>query len=116
MASDPNYKTNALRQKHHGRLEREIEAVLKHHTTAHWLDVLAKAGVPGGPINNIKQALEHPQIAARNMLIEVPDGSGGTLKLAGNPIKMSAFDDPKTRRPAPDLDSDRDAILSYLGG
>ena len=102
MASDPDYKTNALRQKHHGRLEREIEQVLKDHTTAHWLGVLAKAGVPGGPINNIKQALEHPQIAARNMLIEVPDGSGGTLKLAGNPIKMSAFDDPKTRRPAPD--------------
>jgi CoA:oxalate CoA-transferase len=116
MATDPDYKTNALRQKHHGKLEREIEQVLKDRTTAHWLDVLAKAGVPGGPINNIKQALEHPQIAARNMLVEVPDGSGGTLKLAGNPIKMSAFEDPKTRRPAPDLDSDRDAILSYLGG
>jgi CoA:oxalate CoA-transferase len=116
MATDPDYKTNALRQKHHGKLEREIEQVLKDHTTAHWLDVLAKAGVPGGPINNIKQALEHPQIAARNMLVEVPDGSGGTLKLAGNPIKMSAFEDPKTRRPAPDLDSDRDAILSYIGG
>jgi CoA:oxalate CoA-transferase len=50
------------------------------------------------------------------MLIEAPDGSGGTLKLAGNPVKMSAFEDPKTRRAAPDLDSDRDAILSFLGG
>jgi CoA:oxalate CoA-transferase len=90
--------------------------VLKGNTTAHWIAVLAKAGVPGGPINNIKQALEHPQVAARNMLIEVPDGSGGTLKLAGNPLKMSAFDDPTTRRPAPDLDSDREAILSFLGG
>ena len=59
--------------------------MLKDHTTAHWLAVLAKAGVPCGPINNIKQALEHPQVAARNMLVEVPDGSGGTLKLAGNP-------------------------------
>jgi CoA:oxalate CoA-transferase len=55
-------------------------------------------------------------VAARNMLIEAPDGSGGTLKLAGNPLKMSAFEDPKTRRPAPDLDNDRDAILSFLGG
>ena len=78
--------------------------------------MFSKAGIPCGPINNIKQALEHPQVAARNMLVEVPDGSGGTLKLAGNPIKMSAFDDPKTRRPAPDLDNDRDDILSYLGG
>ena len=51
----------------------------------------------------------HCDVAARNMLISVPDGSGGTLKLAGNPLKMSAFADPKTRRAAPDLDQ-RDAV------
>jgi CoA:oxalate CoA-transferase len=50
------------------------------------------------------------------MLVEVPDGSGGTLKLAGNPLKMTAFEDPKTRRAAPDLDGDRQAILAYVGG
>jgi CoA:oxalate CoA-transferase len=116
MATDPNYKSNALRQKHHGRLEHEMESILKHHTTAHWIAVVSKAGVPCGPINNIKQAIEHPQVAARNMLVEVPDGSGGTLKLAGNPLKMSAFEDPRTRRPAPDLDRDRSAILAFLGG
>ena len=47
---------------------------------------------------------------------EAPDGSGGTLKLAGNPLKMSAFPDPTTRSPAPDLDADRQAILAYVGG
>src|SRR6266481_5059632 len=67
MASDPNYKTNALRLKHHGTLERAIEAVLQGNTTAHWIAILSKAGIPCGPINNIKQALEHPQVAARNM-------------------------------------------------
>jgi CoA:oxalate CoA-transferase len=50
------------------------------------------------------------------MLVSVPDGGGGTLKLAGNPIKMSAFPDSATRAPAPDLDADRAAILSYIGG
>ena len=116
MAENPDYKTNALRQKNHGTLQHEIETLLKTNTTAHWIDVVGKAGVPCGPINNIEQALAHPQIAARNMLVSVPDGSGGTLTLAGNPLKMSAFDDPTTRKPAPDLDGDRDAILSYLGG
>jgi CoA:oxalate CoA-transferase len=111
---DPDYKTNALRQKHHRKLEAKIEALLKTKPTSHWLAVMAKADIPAGPINNVAQALAHPQVAARNMLVSVPDGSGGTLKLAGNPIKMSAFDDPKTRRPAPDLDSDRDAILSKI--
>jgi len=116
LATSPDYKTNALRQKHHKKLEHAIESVLKGQSTTHWIEVVAKAGVPCGPINNIEQAIAHPQVAARNKLVEVPDGSGGTLKLAGNPLKMSAFEDPKTRRPAPDLDRDRDAILSFLGG
>jgi CoA:oxalate CoA-transferase len=90
--------------------------VLKGNTTDHWLELLGKAGIPCGPINNVAQAIAHPQVAARNMIVEVPDGSGGTLKLAGNPLKMSAFADPKTRRAAPDLDADRAAILSYVGG
>lgn len=116
MATNPDYKTNALRQKHHGKLEHEIESVLKSNTTDHWIAVVSKAGVPCGPINNIKQAIAHPQVEARNMLVEVPDGSGGTLKLAGNPLKMSAFADPPTRQAAPDLDGDRQAILAYVGG
>jgi CoA:oxalate CoA-transferase len=116
MATDPAYKSNALRQKAQQKLKQEIESVLKTNTTDHWIAVVSKGGVPCGPINNIAQAIEHPQVAARNMLVDVPDGSGGMLKLAGNPLKMSAFADPTTRRPAPDLDSDRDAILSYLGG
>lgn len=116
MAANPDYKSNALRQKHHKKLEHEIESVLKGNSTNHWIEVVSKAGVPCGPINNIAQALEHPQVAARNMVVEVPDGSGGTLRLAGNPLKMSAFADPPTRAAAPDLDGDRQAILSSLGG
>lgn len=116
LATSPDYKSNALRQKHHKVLEQAIESVLKGAPTDHWLAVLGKAGIPCGPINNVEQAIAHPQVAARNMIVEVPDGSGGTLKLAGNPLKMSAFADPRTRRAAPDLDADRAAILSYIGG
>lgn len=116
MATNPEYKSNALRQKSQKKLKQEIESVLKTNTTDYWIGVVSKGGVPCGPINNIAQAIVHPQVAARNMLVEVPDGSGGTLTLAGNPLKMSAFADPPTRNPAPDLDADRQAILSYIGG
>ena len=115
MAQNPDYKTNALRLKHQPKLQDEIEAVLTTRPTAEWIAIIAKAGVPCGPINNIAQALQHPQVAARNMLITVADPSGATLKLAGNPLKMSAFADPPTRDPAPDLDGDRAAILKELG-
>ena len=73
------------------------------------------AGVPCGPVNNIAQALAHPQTTARNMLVSVDDPVTGRLELAGNPMKLSAFDDPPTRSRAPDLDADRDRILRELG-
>src|SRR5208337_4117617 len=107
MAQNPDYKTNAARLKNQPKLQDEIEAVLARKTTAQWIDILGKAGLPCGPINNIAQALAHPQVAARNMLVSVPDPSGATLKLVGNPLKMSAFADPPTRDPAPDLNADR---------
>ena len=77
--------------------------------------MLEKAGLPCGPVNNVAQAVAHPQVAARNMLIECDDPVTGPLQLAGNPMKLSAFADPPTRPPAPDLDADRAAILKELG-
>ena len=89
--------------------------MLRTESTEHWIGVLEGAGVPCGPVNNIAQALAHPQTAARNMLVSVDDPVTGPLKLAGNPMKLSDFADPPTRSPAPDLDADRDKILRELG-
>jgi len=115
MGLDPNYLTNDGRRTKQKQLEAEIEAILAEKTTAEWIKIIGDAGVPCGPINNIAQALQHPQVEARNMLVTVPDGEGGTLKVSGNPLKMSAFPDPPTRDAAPDLDANRAAILKELG-
>jgi CoA:oxalate CoA-transferase len=55
-----------------------------------------------------------PHIAARNMIVEVEDPIAGPVKLAGCPIKMSAFPDPHRRATAPRLDGDRERILAEL--
>jgi CoA:oxalate CoA-transferase len=115
LAENPLFSTNALRNEHQEALRAEIESVLRTEGTDHWIAVLEAAGVPCGPVNNIAQALAHPQTAARNMLISVDDPVTGPLELAGNPMKLSGFVDPPTRDPAPDLDSDRDRILRELG-
>jgi len=115
MAQNPDYASNEKRLANQPKLKAEIESLLKAKPTAHWLAVFEHAGIPAGPINNVKQALDHPQVAARNMLVTVDDPKSGTLKLAGNPIKISGMDDPATRMPAPDLDADRAAILKELG-
>jgi CoA:oxalate CoA-transferase len=115
LAQKPEYKTNPLRNQHQQQLKAEIDAILSTNTRDHWLGVLEAAGLPCGPVNNVAQAIAHPQVEARNMLIEVDDATTGPLKLVGNPMKLSAFDDPKTRAQAPDLDADRAKILRELG-
>ena len=115
LAENPLFKTNALRNQHQEALRAEIEGALLSEGTDHWIAVLEAAGVPCGPVNNIAQALAHPQAAARNMLISVDDPVTGPLELAGNPMKLSGFADPPTRPPAPDLDADRNNILRELG-
>lgn len=115
MAQNPDYASNEKRLTNQPKLKAEIESLLKAKPTAHWLAVFEQAGIPAGPINNVKQALDHPQVAARNMLIAVDDPKSGKLKLTGNPMKILGMDDPPTRAPAPDLDADRDAILKELG-
>jgi CoA:oxalate CoA-transferase len=115
LAADPRYKTNDLRSRNRDTLRPELVKELSKRTTAENIAILDKAGVPCGPINNIEQALHHPQVEARNMLITVEDPEAGTLRLAGNPLKFSAFPDPPTRDPAPTLDRDRAKILKELG-
>jgi CoA:oxalate CoA-transferase len=115
LAENELFKTNPLRNQHQPALKAEIEEVLRGNTTDHWSAIFEKAGIPCGPVNNVAQALAHPQADARNMLINVEDPVTGPLKLAGNPMKFSSFADPATRDPAPDLDADRAAILRELG-
>jgi CoA:oxalate CoA-transferase len=115
LATAPEYKTNDLRNRNQAKLKTEIERELKKKPTAAWIELLSQAGIPAGPINSVAQALAHPQVAARNMLVTVEDPISGTLTLAGNPLKLSAFPDPKTRAPAPELDADRSKLLQELG-
>jgi CoA:oxalate CoA-transferase len=114
LAADAHYTTNDLRNRHVDALKDELEKTLKSNSTTHWIAVLDKAGVPAGPINNVGQAIEHRQAAARNMVVTVDDPVAGSMKLVGNPVKLSGFADPKTRRPAPDLDGDRARIKAEL--
>jgi CoA:oxalate CoA-transferase len=55
--------------------------------------------VPVGPLLNAAEAAEHPQTNARNMLIEA-----GGVRMPGNPVKISGYDDPPVRVGAPALD------------
>jgi CoA:oxalate CoA-transferase len=104
LAQDARFKSNDLRNENHAALTAEMERALKAKPAQEWLVALEAAGVPCGPINDVAQVLADPHVQSRNMVVTMEDADAGTLKLAGNPMKLSAFADPKTRPPAPKLD------------
>jgi CoA:oxalate CoA-transferase len=112
--TDVRYTTNDLRNQNVEALKTEMEAVLGTNTTSHWVDRLGDFGIPASPINDVGQASSHPQTIARNMIVSIDDPITGPMKVSGNPIKISGFEDPTTRSPAPNLDEHRDQILDEI--
>ena len=111
IANDEMYKTNSLRSQNIDKLKLIIENKLQHKNTDEWIKVMENLKIPCGPIFNIKQAVENPQIKERNMIVKSFHKKIGEFKSAGNPIKMSTYKDEKTRGEIPDLDEHRDKIL-----
>ncbi len=109
LTSDPRFRTNPERVRNVDELREALEAVLRTAPAAHWVEVLEAAGVPCSPVQTVADAVEHPQVQARNMVV-----TAGGLRMAGNPIKLSAFPDPPTRRPAPELNADGESIRLEL--
>ena len=88
-----------------------LENKLSERKTSEWVKDMEKEKIPCGPIHNIKEAVENPQIESRNMIVKAYHKVIGDFKLAGNPIKMSSYKDEKTRGDIPDLDEHREKIL-----
>ena len=110
LAREPRFASNDARMENVEQLAATLEDTLAAEPVAVWLERLLDAGVPCGPLNDVAQVLEDPQVRARNMVVR----SGG-FELTGNPIKLSETDDPTTREPAPGLDADRTALLAEFG-
>jgi len=76
-----------------------------------WIEILDKENIPIGPLNNIKEAVNSEQIKARNMIVSIEDENFNNFYVAGNPIKMSLHNDPKSRQKVPKLDEHRSKLL-----
>jgi CoA:oxalate CoA-transferase len=115
LIADERFTSNPKRVVNHEPLHEEMEIALSGKPSKDWLALLDAAGVPSGPLNNVAQVMADPQVLSRNMIIEALDPELGPIRMQGNPVKLSAHEDPKTRPGAPDLDADRAAILKELG-
>ena len=109
--NDEKFNTNSSRSKNIGELKVIIENKLSSKITTDWVSQMEKERIPCGPIYNIKEAVENPQVQSRNMVVKAYHKVIGDFKLAGNPIKMSSYKDETTRGDIPDLDEHREKIL-----
>jgi CoA:oxalate CoA-transferase len=86
---DPKYSTALERQKDKEKIEKVMQGELIKEKSEYWLDLLAQESVPCARVNNIEQAINDKQVTHRNMLVDVPHPDGGSVKVPGNPIKLS---------------------------
>jgi crotonobetainyl-CoA:carnitine CoA-transferase CaiB-like acyl-CoA transferase len=89
LARDPRFATNGKRVENRAELTRLLAEVFKKRSTREWLELLEAAGVPNGPINDIAQVFEEPQVKARRVRIELDHAAAGRLPMVASPMRFS---------------------------
>jgi len=89
LARDPRFATNGKRVENRAELTRLLAEVFKKRSTREWLELLEAAGVPNGPINDIAQVFEEPQVKARGVRIELDHAAAGKLPMVASPMRFS---------------------------
>ncbi len=114
LAADPRFITNGDRMKNLAALTPLVAERMKTRKSAEWIQDFEAAGIPVGPVNRIGDMLADPQVAAREMVVEVNHPRAGPTKALGLPIKFSETPGTITR-PAPMLGEHTREILAALG-
>ncbi len=112
--TDPRFVDLPSRLKNIDALQEEIEKVFATRPTAHWVERLDAAEVPGGPVYTYEQILADPHIKARDMVVEYDHPIIGRMKSIGLPVK-STGELTAIRNPAPWLGQHSAESVRSLG-
>jgi formyl-CoA transferase len=111
----PEYCDNSSRRRHAAKLKVQLEQQLKTKTKREWWDILARAGVPAGPINTIGEALMDPHVLQTGRIESVDHPTIGPLRQLANPLQFSETPGPLSRTAPPLLGEHSVEILAGLG-
>jgi CoA:oxalate CoA-transferase len=115
LIDNPRFDTPALRTRHHAELEPMLNEALGQRTTGEWLREFDAIGLPCGPLNDIPQAADQPQVKARDMLVEVEHPAGFSLKIPDSPLRLSRTPG-RIQGPPPAIGEHTDEVLTSLLG
>ena len=107
---DPKFDLSVDRLKNQEFIETELNKILSTQNSDYWINKLNEAKVPCAPINRFSEALSDEQVIHRNMMVEVSHPDGGTVKMTGNPVKMS-YTNEDSYSPPPHLGKDTKEVL-----
>ena len=111
LLEDARYATNAARVENRQLVTETLTPVLLQHPTAWWVERLEALKIGCGPINKLSQVFDDPHVVAREMVVEMPHGSGQSVKVIANPVKLSETP-ADYRLPPPLLGEHTEVVLS----
>ncbi len=89
LAGDARFATNGKRVENRAELTRLLQEIFTRRPTREWLELLEAAGVPNGPINDVAQVFEEPQVRARGVRVELEHAVAGKLLSVASPMRFS---------------------------
>ena len=90
LSRDARFATNGKRVENRAELTRLLQEIFARRPTRDWLELLETAGVPNGPINDVAQVFEEPQVRARGVRVELDHAAAGRLSSVASPMRFSA--------------------------
>ena len=88
LAGDARFRTNPDRLKHRDLLVPIVEEIMRGRSKTEWIATLEEAGVPCGPINNMQEVFENPQVRHRGLRVDIPHPAGSVPTVA-SPMRFS---------------------------
>ena len=111
LARDGRFRTNAARVENRSTLVAELDKLCRQKTTKTWLKTLTPANVPCGPINNLAEVFEEPQVQHRKLRFDLPHALGRKVPQVRNPVLFSR-NTLEYHSPAPLLGEHTAAVLT----
>jgi len=110
----PRFKTPQDRSKNRVACNEELEKATATKTSAEWVEILNKAGVPCGPILNVKEVFEDEQVRALGLAVKIRHPRLGEQEVQNLPVTLSRTPG-AVRTASPDLGEHTDQVLAELG-
>ena len=115
LLADPRFLGNPERVANRAELRAELQATLGAADRVVWIEALEAAGVPGGPILEVEEVLQHPSLLQRGALSEIEHAAIGALRIFGHPVQFTRAAT-TTRLPPPLLGQHQaEVLLEWLG-